>query len=167
MEKLEGRIKAILKATHYDICETDINTISNDIMSEIKDYIPEKPKLDDLIANEVYSLLDNHVDVEIPELAYEMYNRDYYIIGTYQAAEFCKTYFHEMLEVLEDYQEEFGTPYKDIQNTENVASLIALKTCEKILNNCDSIQKNWDNELNKDTIEEIKEELKEKYNIEE
>jgi hypothetical protein len=174
MEKLKGRIKSIIirEGNNFDLNvnsenEKQFDTMLNDIMSEIKCYTPEKPELADLIANEIYSMLDNHVDVEIPELAYKMYNEDYYIIGTYQAAEFCKTYFHEMLDTLEDYQEEFGEAYKNIQNSENVASLIALKTCEKILNNCDTIQKNWDNELNEDMIKEIKEELKESYDIEE
>ena len=93
-------------------------------------------KIRTLIKSEIKDMIMDYEDVYGCDLAYEMYNNDYYIIGTYEAKQFLKEYFDDMTECLEQYQEEFGETYPDITNPEKLATLLALSVAEDVL--CES-----------------------------
>ena len=118
-------------------------------------------KIRNLIKDEIKDMIMDYEDVYGCDLAYEMYNNDYYIIGTYKAKQFLKEYFDDMCECLEQYQEEVGEAYKDITNPEKVASLLTLFVAQDVLGSIESkvLDDKWDEALEESDLEQIKEEL--------
>ena len=113
----------------------------------------------ELIKGEIKDMIMDYEDVYGCDLAYEMYNNDYYIIGTYKAKQFLKEYFDDMCECLEQYQEEVGEGYKDITNPEKVASLLTLFVAQDVLSESKVLDECWDCRLTEENLEAIKEEL--------
>lgn len=116
-------------------------------------------KIRNLIKDEIKDMIMDYEDVYGSDLAYEMYNNDYYIIGTYEAKQFLKEYFDDMLECLEQYGEEIGGTYPDITNAEKVATLLALFVAQDILNESKTLDECWGRRLTEENLEAIKEEL--------
>ena len=112
-----------------------------------------------LIKDEIKDMIMDYEDVYGCDLAYEMYNNDYYIIGTYKAKQFLKEYFDDMLECLEQYGEEIGGTYPDITNAEKVATLLALFVAQDILNESKTLDECGNCRLTEEDLEAIKEEL--------
>ena len=113
----------------------------------------------ELIKGEIKDMIMDYENVYGCDLAYEMYNNDYYIIGTYKAKQFLKEYFDDMSECLEQYQEEFGEVYKDITDPEKVASLLALFVAQDVLSESKVLDDKWNEALEESDLEQIKEEL--------
>ena len=113
----------------------------------------------ELIKGEIKDMIMDYEDVYGCDLAYEMYNNDYYIIGTYKAKQFLKEYFDDMCECLEQYQEEVDEVYKDITNPEKVASLLALFVAQDVLSESKVLDDKWNEALEESDLEQIKEEL--------
>ena len=116
-------------------------------------------KIRNLIKDEIKDMIMDYENVYGCDLAYEMYNNDYYIIGTYKAKQFLKEYFDDMSECLEQYQEEFGEVYKDITDPEKVASLLALFVAQDVLSESKVLDDKWNEALEESDLEQIKEEL--------
>ena len=115
------------------------------------------------IAEEIISIIGDYEGVYGCDLSHHMYNEDYYIIGTYQAKEFLKKYFDDMIETLERYQNEFGERYQ--ADPEKLATLVALFVAEEVLSESEVLNKYWNNELEAEQLKEIKEEFKNKYGL--
>ena len=113
----------------------------------------------ELIKGEIKDDIMNYEGVYACDLAYEMYNTVYYIIGTYEAKQFLKEYFDGMTECLEQYDEEFGETYPDRTNAEKVATLLALFVAQDILNESKTLDECWGRRLTEENLEAIKEEL--------
>lgn len=113
----------------------------------------------ELIKDEIKDDIMNYEGVYACDLVYEMYNTDYYIIGTYKAKQFLKEYFDDMCECLEQYQEEVDEIYKDITNPEKVASLLALFVAQDVLSESKVLDDKWNEALEESDLEQIKEEL--------
>ena len=113
----------------------------------------------ELIKGEIKDNIMDYEGVDACDVAYEMYNTDYYIIGTYKAKQFLKEYFDDMSECLEQYQEEFGEVYKDITDPEKVASLLALFVAQDVLRESKVLDDKWNEALEESDLEQIKEEL--------
>ena len=116
-------------------------------------------KIRNLIKDEIKDMIMDYENVYGCDLAYEMYNNHYYIIGTYKAKQFLKEYFDDMCECLEQYQEEFGEVYKDITDPEKVASLLALFVAQDVLSESKVLDDKWNEALEESDLEQIKEEL--------
>lgn len=112
-----------------------------------------------LIKDEIKDMIMDYEDVYGSDLAYEMYNNDYYIIGTYKAKQFLKEYFDDMTECLEQYEEEIGEVYPGITNPEKLATLLALYVAQDVLCESKTLSKCWDCSLTEENLEAIKEEL--------
>ena len=112
-----------------------------------------------LIKDEIKDMIMDYEDVYGCDLAHEMYNNDYYIIGTYKARQFLKKYFDDMIECLEQYEEEVGETYPDITNSEKLATLLALSVAEDVLCESKTLDEYWDCRLTEENLEAIKEEL--------
>lgn len=118
-----------------------------------------------LVASEIESTLKDYEGTYACDLAYEMYNNDYYIIGTYQAKQFLKEHFDDMMECLEEYQNEFGEGYKEVADAEKLATLLVLQVAQDVLSSLDSINEVWNDTLDESSIETILAELKENFEI--
>ena len=117
-------------------------------------------KIRNLIKDEIKDMIMDYEDVYGCDLAHEMYNNDYYIIGTYEAKQFLKEYFDDMLECLEQDQEESGETYQDVTDTEKVATLLALFVAEDVLCESKTLDKCWNERLLEESdLKRIAEEL--------
>ena len=116
-------------------------------------------KIRNLIKDEIKDMIMDYENVYGCELAYEMYNNDYYIIGTYKAKEFLKEYFDDMTECLEQHEEEFGETYPDITNPEKLATLLALFVAQDVLYESKTLDKCWNDRLEESDLKSIAEEL--------
>ena len=116
-------------------------------------------KIRNLIKDEIKDMIMDYEDVYGCDLAHEMYNNDYYIIGTYKARQFLKEYFDDMIECLEQHEEEIGEAYPDITNSEKLATLLALSVAEDVLCESKTLDEYWDCRLTEENLEAIKEEL--------
>ncbi|GAA0071688.1 hypothetical protein UT300003_32130 [Clostridium sardiniense] len=121
--------------------------------------------LEKVIAQNIIDDIDSYEGTYGCDLAYEMFNSDYYIIGTYQSKQFLKNYIDELFDALEEYNDEIGAQYPHITDAEKLATLVALHKAKELLYENEIIQEKWNEALWEDDIENIKEELKEKYNL--
>ena len=89
------------------------------------------------IANEMYDSFKNYEgiqDMYLCDIANEFYNNDYYIIGIYQAKEWLKKYFDDMLDTIEYWEDETGETYGHmITDVEKLATLVAYTVADTIL----------------------------------
>ena len=88
------------------------------------------------IANEMINYIENYgiQDIYLCDMANELYNTDYYIIGIYQAKAWLKKYFDDMLETIEYWEDETGEPYGNmITEVEKLATLVAYTVADIVL----------------------------------
>ena len=89
------------------------------------------------IASEMYDSFKNYESIQdmyLFDIANEFYNNDYYIIGIYQAKEWLKKYFDDMLETIEYWEDETGETYGQmITEVEKLATLVAYTVADTIL----------------------------------
>ena len=86
------------------------------------------------IAFEMYDSFKNYESIQdmyLCDIANIFYNNDYYIIGIYQAKEWLKKYFDDMLEVIEYWEDETGEQYGQmITDVEKLAALVAFTVAD-------------------------------------
>ena len=89
------------------------------------------------IANEMYTSFKDYESIQdmyLYDIANEFYNNDYYIIGIYQAKEWLKKYFDDMLKTIEYWEDETGETYGQmITEVEKLATLVAYTVADTIL----------------------------------
>jgi hypothetical protein len=88
------------------------------------------------LACEMIEYIENYglEDMYLCDIANNLYNNDYYIIGIYQAKEWLKKYFDDMLEVIEYWKEETGEPYGEmITDVEKMVTLMAYTVVDSLL----------------------------------
>ncbi len=96
------------------------------------------------------------------DLHNELFNRDYFIIGYYNAEQFLKKGdgIFNALEEIKEYEEgNFGEITTDLTSSEKVANMYAYIKGEEILSESKILRDNYDNRLTKEDLEAIKEEL--------
>ena len=104
------------------------------------------------------------------DLHNEVFNTDYYIIGTYQAKEALKEYdVFEALEKVQTYERDnFGEIYTDLSDPEKLVNMlyyiIGEEVLYEIMDDIDEFHDNWNNmatdETNVEIIKAIEERLK-------
>ena len=73
-------------------------------------------------------------DFEPSELHHEAFNEDYYIIGTYQAAQWLGDRAFEVIDIIKDYeQSNFGEVYTDLSSPEAVVNMYAYIVGEAVV----------------------------------
>ena len=87
-----------------------------------------------IIKEEIEENLKDYIGCYFCDIAHEMYNRDYYIIGTYQAKEKIKEHIEDILATLEQYHFEFGTHYTEITDYEKLITLTVYTIAQNIIN---------------------------------
>lgn len=121
-----------------------------------KQYFTKNEALQD-----IKETLKNGYDGCIADLHNEVFNTDYYIIGTYEAKQALKQYdVFEAIEKVQNYEEDnFGEIYTNLSDPEKLANMLYYIVGEESMQNLSTIEKNWDNEIDekiaKDIIKEI------------
>ena len=118
--------------------------------------------------------LDSHVGLDacIEDLHHYMFNEDYFIIGTYKASQFIGSDLGKILEILIEFEKDFGifdeSFYMTILEPEKVVNKLAYVIGYEILNNSKIYQLlssfNSYKFLNKFHLDLIKKELEGLYN---
>ena len=95
------------------------------------------------------------------DLHHEVFNTDYYIIGTYQAEEALKEYgVFKAIEKVQTYEKEnFGEVYTDLSDPEKLINMLFYIIGEEVLHEMmDGIEawnNNWNNQADEETNAEI------------
>lgn len=100
----------------------------------------------------------------------DVFNTDYYIIGTYQAEEALKEYgVFEAIRLVQRYEkEQFGEVYTDLSEPEEVINMVYYIIGDDVI--CEmagaipEFNDNWDNVADDETNKKIVERMKEMYN---
>jgi DNA replication protein DnaC len=112
---------------------------------EIRDYILDR--IDDL---EGLSYAE--------ELHNELFNTDYYIIGTYKAKQWCGDDTFDIIEKIREYEaDNFGEVNTDFSDPEKVVNMYVYIIGEEILSDC---YEHLEGELTQEKIDAIKETIK-------
>lgn len=103
------------------------------------------------------------------DLDNEVFNTDYYIIGTYQAKEALKEYdVFEAIELVQRYEmEQFGKVYTDLIEPEALLNMVYYIIGEDVICemcNIPEFKDNWNNVADDETNRKIIEKMKELYN---
>ena len=99
------------------------------------------------------------------DLHNEVFNTDYYIIGTYQAKKALEEYdVFEAIERVQTYEKEnFGEVYTDLSNPEKLIDMLFYVIGEEVLwemlEHSETLNENWDNPADEETNAKILEEL--------
>ncbi len=99
---------------------------------------------------------------EVSETHHEIFNTDYYIIGTYQAEEWLKNNFgiFAAIDTIKEYEQyNFGEVTTDLSNAENVVNMLVYILGENILHESEVIQGNWSEQWTEDILKDFQEEL--------
>jgi len=92
------------------------------------------------------------------ELHHEVYNTDYFIIGTYQATQWMGSEAFHIIGMIKDYeQDNFGEVYTDLSCPERVVNMYAYIVGEEVIS--DFIQNEWDADEHEEEPEEEQPEL--------
>ena len=90
------------------------------------------------------------------DLHNEIFNTDYYIIGTYEAQEWLKDFAFKAIEIIKEYeQDNFGSVSTDLSDPEKVVNMYVYIVGESILSESEALRKAWDRLLTKEDIENI------------
>jgi hypothetical protein len=100
----------------------------------------------------------------------EVFNTDYYIIGTYEAKEVLREYdVFDAIELVQTYEkEQFGEVYTDLSNPEKLINMVYYIIGDEVI--CDmtdieAFEDNWNNVADEETNAIIIEAMKEKYEL--
>jgi dihydrodipicolinate reductase len=93
--------------------------------SEIKDH------LTDYVAENYFTNLS---EIDPVDLHHEAFNQDYYIIGTYKAAQWLGDHVFECINIIKEYeQDHFGEVFTDFSNPEAVVNMYTYIIGEKVV----------------------------------
>ena len=102
------------------------------------------------------------------DLHHEVFNTDYYIIGTYQAKEALKEYdVWEAIEKVQTYEKDtFGEIYTDMSDPEKLVNMLYYIIGEEVLyemmSGIEAWEENWNNQADEETNVAILEAIEEK-----
>lgn len=101
-------------------------------------------------------------DTYVDDIHHELFNTDYYIIGTYKAEQWLKNgpgIFEAMSEIKEYESINFGMTTTDLTNPEKIVNMYVYILGEKILNRSDTYRRLGMLRIDDDTIDEIIEDI--------
>lgn len=99
------------------------------------------------------------------DLHNEVFNTDYYIIGTYEAKEALREYdVFEAIELVRNYENDnFGEVFTDLSNPEKLINMVYYIIGEEVISEMNEIEEfneNWNNLSDDETNEAILEGMK-------
>ena len=99
------------------------------------------------------------------DLHHEVFNTDYYIIGTYEAKEALEEYgVWDAIRKVQEYEKDtFGETYTDISDPEKLVNMLFYIIGEEVLyemmNGIEAWEENWNNRADEEINNKILEEL--------
>lgn len=129
-----------------------------------------KPSLLDEIAEDTVGKLEEGIGKGVYgcDLHHELWNTDYYIIGTYKAERFIKQHmsvFDAINEIQEYEKENFGETDTDVSSPEKVANMLAYIYGYEVLGQSRHLFKKYDKCLDDEDIMIIIDEIEDYYGI--
>jgi len=118
--------------------------------TEILDYA--KNQIESLMTTEPYAC----------DLHNELFNTDYFIIGTYSASRWLESnvgVFQAIEEIKEYEMDNFGLVSTDFSSPEAVCNMYVYIQGEEVLNSSDTLQDKWNDKLTDEDLNNIIEEL--------
>ena len=112
----------------------------------------------------IEALRDGYADYYC-DLHDEVFNTDYYIVGTYEAKKALEQYdVWDAIKKVQEYEKDnFGELFTDLSNPEKVVNILFYIIGEEVLfdmMNCSkTLEENWDNVANEETNAQILKEL--------
>lgn len=109
----------------------------------------------------IIETLENGYSGYYCDLHNEVFNTDYYIIGTYEAKEALKQYdVFKAIEKVQEYEKDnFGENYTDISDPEKLANMLYYIIGEEVISDMftiiDEFSDNWNNPANDETNQKI------------
>jgi hypothetical protein len=95
------------------------------------------------------------------DLHNEIFNTDYYIIGRYKAQQWLGEDVFKAINTIKDYEmDNFGQVTTDFSEPEKVVNMYVYIIGEELLNQCDTVNKYWNEITTSNDIEAIINELK-------
>ena len=116
----------------------------------------------------IIEALENGYDGYYCDLHNELFNTDYYIVGTYQAEEALREYdVFEAIRKVKNYEENnFGVVYTDLSDPKAVVNMLYYIIGEEVLYEMMDVievwDENWNNLADEETNAEILQAIKEK-----
>ena len=119
----------------------------------------------------IIEALENGYDGYYCDLHNEVFNTDYYIIGTYEAKEALREYdVFEAIELVQTYEKEnFGEVYTELSNPEKLINMVYYVIGSEIISDMYSIEafeECWNEEADEETNAEIVEAMKKLFDVE-
>lgn len=94
------------------------------------------------------------------DLHNEVFNTDYYIIGTYKAKQWLGDHVFDVIETIKEYeQDNFGEVITDFSDPERVVNMYVYIVGEEVLSDSIALHEAWGRHLNDEDLEAIKSEL--------
>mgnify|MGYP003642951309 FL=1 len=89
-------------------------------------YIHNREELVEHIKDRVAEIKEYNPDTWREDLHHELFNTDYYIVGTYQAKQWLGDYAFDAIETIREYeQDNFGEVNTDFSDPEKVVNMYA------------------------------------------
>ena len=106
-----------------------MNNLRDNKMDEIKTFFNDR-----LLEMIEYDVDDLDVKIRDGELHHEIFNTDYYIIGTYKAKQWLGADAFDAIAMIKDYAlDNFGEVYTDLSNPEHVVNMVVYIIGEEIV----------------------------------
>ena len=100
------------------------------------------------------------------DLHNELFNMDYFIIGSYNAREWIGSEVFEVIQKIKEYEEfNCGEVTTDFSDEEKVANMLCYVLGEEILSDSKVLEMQWDSRINENTIEILIKELEENWEL--
>ena len=120
--------------------------------------------------NDIIEALENGYDGYYCDLHNEVFNTDYYIIGTYKAKEALREYdVFEAIEIVRDYEKDnFGEVYTDLSDPEKLVNMLYYIIGDDVIcemNQIEEFEDKWNDEADEETNKAIIEKMKELWDI--
>lgn len=119
---------------------------------------------------DIIETLESGYDGYYCDLHNEVFNTDWYIIGTFSAKEALNEYdVFDAIEVVMDYEKDnFGNVTTDVSNPEKLINMLYYIIGDEVISEMYEIEEfedNWNEEADEETNQVIVEAMKKMYNI--
>lgn len=117
---------------------------------------------------DIIEALENGFDGYYCDLHNEVFNTDYYIIGTYEARKILTEYdVFEAVDLVQTYEkEQFGEIYTDLSNPERLLNMVYYIIGDEVIGEMyeiEAFENGWNDRADEETNAVIIEAMKEKY----
>lgn len=119
---------------------------------------------------DIIETLEDGYDGYYCDLHNEVFNTDYYVIGTYQAKEILREYdVFEAIELVQSYEEEqFGEIYTDLSDPEKLLNMVYYIIGDEVIGDMQYITEfsdKWNDYADDETNVKIVKEMKKRYDV--